>query len=187
MKTFALACCLLACTLTRAQYADEFNSKIKIGGGYAHDFPGLNGYSVFAEYSRWLSGSLQGAAGIKLHNMSGYPRTQTVQEYTKGASLDFILYYVPLATEVSQMRLGAGYSFSFYNTRRSYPVITNHANGAITNWPLQDKKGRTSGVSLTGEYEYSIPGTNYSVGARASLFKVYDHVTFVGVFAGIAL
>jgi hypothetical protein len=185
MKHLALAFCLLVCATVQAQYYDNYSSKVKIGGGYAHDFPGLNGYSFFAEYSRPLNDYLQGAVGMRLTNMSGYPRTTTVQEYTKSTSLDFNLYYVPLSTDAGELRIGAGYSFSFYNIRRSYPVITNHGTGDVTNWPVQDRKGRASGVSLTGEYEYFIPETNYSVGLRASLFKAYDHVTFAGVFGAI--
>jgi hypothetical protein len=185
MKNLALAFCLLICAIARAQDYDTYSSKVKIGGGYAHDFPGLNGYSVFAEYARPLSAQLQGAVGMKLTNMSGYPRTSQVQEYTRSASIDFNLYYVPLSTPAGELRIGAGYSFSFYNIRRSFPVISNHATGEITAWPTQDKKGRASGVSLTGEYEYFIPETNYSIGLRASLFKAYDHVTFAGVFGAI--
>lgn len=172
--------------VSNAQDFSEYSNKIKAGGGYAHDFPGLNGYSLFAEVSRPISDKLQGAIGLKLSNMSGTPRTATVQEYTKSTSLDFNLYFVPLATEASELRIGAGYSFSFYNIRRSYPVISDHANGAVTNWPVQDKKGRESGITLTGEYEYFIPGTDFSAGIRASTFKAYDRVGFVGVFGAVS-
>ena len=184
MKTLALACCLLACAFAQSQ-DNYYKSKVKIGAGYAHDFPGLNGYSVFAEYARPLNDRLQAAAGLKMVNASGYPRTSAVQEYTKSTAIDFNLYYIPLSTPASELRIGAGYSFSFYNIRRSYPIITNHGTGDITSWPMQDRKGRISGVTLTGEYEYYIPETNYSVGFRASLFKAYDHVSFAGVFGAV--
>ena len=130
---------------------------------------------------------LQGAIGVKLVNLNGFPRTPQVKEFTRATTLDFNVYFVPFATEVSELRIGAGYSFSFYNTRRSYPVITNHGGERETTWPVQDKKGRVSGMSLTGEYEYFLPETNFSVGCRASLFKAYDGVTFLGVFAGVRL
>lgn len=185
MKNLCLVFCLLGCAIARAQDYSEFNNSIKIGGGYAHDFPGLNGYSVFAEASRSMSNKLKGAIGFKVNNLQGYPRTQQVQEYTKSTGIDFTLYFVPLTNETHELRIGAGYSFSFYKIRRSYPVITEHGGQRITNWPVQDSKGRVSGVSLVGEYEYHIPGTDFSAGLRASLYKAYDKVTFLGVFGAV--
>lgn len=187
MKTLLLVLCVFASVLVRAQDYPEHTVAVKAGGGYAHDFPGLNGYSVFAEVSRPMSNRLQGAIGVKLINMSGHPRTTEVSEYTKATTLDFNVYFVPFASELSEFRIGAGYSFSFYNTRRSYPLITTHGTERETTWPVQDRKGRVSGVNVVAEYEYFFPETNFSIGARASLFKAYDHVTFAGVFAGIRL
>ena len=115
------------------------------------------------------------------------PRTTSVNEFTKATTIDFNLYYVPLSTGLSELRIGAGYSFSFYKTRRSYPVIVQHGGDQQTNWPVQDGKGRVSGFSLIGEYEYFFPETNFSVGLRASMFKAYDRVTFAGVFAGVRI
>ena len=111
MKTLSLVFCLLACAALRAQDYSENNTTVKIGGGYAHDFPGLNGYSVFAEASRPLSAQFKGAIGVKMNNMSGYPRTQEVNEFTRSTSIDFNIYFVPLASETSELRIGAGYSF----------------------------------------------------------------------------
>jgi len=183
MKSLVSGLFLLICAVVQAQY-DQPSTSVKIGAGYAHDFPGLNGYSTFAEVSRPISDRFKGAFGVKMNNMSGYPRTATVHEYTKSTTLDFSLYFVPLATEWSEVRIGAGYSFSFYNTRRSYPVITRHATGITTDWPVQDKKGRTSGATVTAEYEYLLTD-NFSLGARASYFKAYDGVTFAGVFGAV--
>ena len=180
MKTFFVVVCLLVSVGLQAQ-----DNSVKIGGGYAHDFPGLNGSSVFGEVSRYMSDRLKAGVGVKFSNLQGYPRTQQVQEYTKAASIDFNLYFIPVSTEFSELRVGAGYSFSFYNIRRSYPVISDHGAENVTAWPVQDKKGRISGVGLIGEYEYFLPGTNFSAGLRASLFKAYDHVSFVGVFGGV--
>jgi hypothetical protein len=182
MKNVFLILCLLAGTAVHAQ---EYDNAVKIGAGYAHDFPGLNGVSVFGEVSRYMSERFKGGVGVKFSNLQGNPRTSEVQEYTKAASIDFNLYFIPLSSEAHEVRVGAGYSFSFYNIRRSYPLITNHGPETVTTWPVRDQKSRTSGVSLIGEYEYFIPGTNFSAGARTSLFKAYDHVAFAGVFAGV--
>ncbi|HYF31824.1 MAG TPA: hypothetical protein VD993_11955 [Chitinophagaceae bacterium] len=187
MKTLLPILCIFASVLVRAQDYTDHSFAVKAGGGYAHDFPGLNGYAVFTEVSRPLSDRLQGAIGVKLINMNGHPRTTQVSEYTKATTLDFNIYFVPLATDMSELRIGAGYSFSFYKIQRSYPVITNHGGDRETTWPLQNKQGRVSGVTLTGEYEYFIPETNFSLGCRASLLKAYDRVTFVGVFGAVRL
>lgn len=187
MKALLSVLCLFTGALVQAQDYSEYSFAVKAGGGYAHDFPGLNGYAVFTEVSRPLNHRLQGAVGLKLINMSGYPRTPQVNEYTKATTLDFNIYYVPLATELSELRIGAGYSFSFYKTRRSYPVITDHGGTRETNWPVSDAKGRVSGFGLSGEYEYFFPETNFSVGLRASLFKAYDHASFAGVFGAVRL
>jgi hypothetical protein len=180
MKSVLVAICLLVGAGLQAQ-----DNSVKIGGGYAHDFPGLNGVSVFGEVSRYMSDRFKGGVGVKFSNLAGAPRTQEVQEYTKAGSIDFNIYFLPVTTEVHELRIGAGYSFSFYNIRRSYPVISNHGLETATAWPVQDRKGRVSGMSLIGEYEYFLPGTNFSAGLRASLFKAYDHVSFFGVFGGV--
>ena len=185
MKNLCLVFFLLGCAAAQGQDYSEYNNSIKLGGGYTHDFPGLNGYTVFAEASRYMSDKLKGAVGFKVNNLQGYPRTQQVQEYTKSTGIDFTLYFIPLANEVHELRVGAGYSFSFYKIRRTYPVITDHGGARVTDWPLQDAKGRVSGLSVVGEYEYFLPGTNFSAGLRASVFKAYDQVSFVGVFGAI--
>lgn len=186
MKNLCLVFCLLGCAFAQAQDYSEYNNSFKIGGGYAHDFPGLNGYSIFAEASRSMSDKFKGAIGFKVNNLQGYPRTKQVQEYTKSTGIDFTMYFIPMANEVHELRVGAGYSFSFYNIRRSYPLITDHGGQRVTNWPVQDSKGRTSGVTLTGEYEYFLPGTNFSAGLRAALYKAYDRMSFVGVFGAVS-
>jgi hypothetical protein len=185
MKNLVLAVCLLACASLQAQDYNEYSNTVKLGGGYTHDFPGLNGYTVFAEFSKPLSNRFRGGLGVKSVNLSGYPRTTQVQEHTKAFTIDFNFYYVPLAWESSELRLGLGYSFSFYNTRRSYPIITQHGTDRVTTWPVQDAQGRASGLTLLGEYEYFLPESNFSFGARASLFKAYDQVSFAGVFGAV--
>ena len=170
--------------LTNAQ---EESFSIRTGGGYAHDFPGLNGYGSFVEISKPLSEKLQGAIGVKINGLSGFPRTEQVNEYTRSTSLDFSLYFLPFSNEINQVRLGAGYSFSFYKIRRSYPIISQEGGESKTSWPVKDSKGRVSGLSLVAEYEYFIAETNLSFGLRGSLFKAYDHVLFAGGFVGLRL
>jgi len=173
---------VIICMLVSAGLQAQENS-VKIGGGYAHDFPGLYGMSVFGEASRYLGDRFKGGIGIKYSDMHGYPRTPQVLEYTKAASIDFNLYFIPLTTEKHEIRIGAGYSFSFYRIRRSFPLSLTP--DTEPSFPVQDKKGRVSGVGLIGEYEYFFPETNFSAGFRASLFKAYDHASFAGVFGAV--
>ncbi|HKP31113.1 MAG TPA: hypothetical protein VJT83_00210 [Chitinophagaceae bacterium] len=181
MKNFGFLLIVLFPLFTNAQ---QESFAIRAGGGYAHDFPGLNGYGGFAEVSKPLSEKLQGAIGVKINNLSGFPRTEEVNEFTKSTSLDFSLYFLPFSNEINQVRLGAGYSFSFYKIRRSYPIITQENGAAKTTWPVKESKGRVSGLTLVAEYEYFVPETNFSLGLRGSLFKAYDHVLFAGGFVG---
>jgi hypothetical protein len=167
-------------------YAQDNHDIIKLGAGYAKDFPGLSGYSIFSEYVRSLHKNLEGALGIKRLNLSGYPRTTTVNEYTKATTLDFNLYFLPVVNEVNVLRMGVGYSFSFYKTRRSYPVTEIQGPEKITRWPVEDEKGRASGLIISSEYEY-IFASKLSLGIRVSLCKAYDRVFYVGPYAGIRL
>ena len=170
-----------------AHAQDNFsNSTLKLGGGYSKDFPGLSGYALTGEYAYSLSEKLEGGFGIKHLNMSGYPRTSTVNEFTKATTLDFNLYFLPLANEFNILKIGVGYSFSFYKTRRSFPVIETTGAEKATTWPARDAKGRTSGVLLNAEYEYLF-STNFSLGVKASLCKAYDRVFYIGPFLGIHL
>ena len=159
---------------------------LKLGGGYSRDFPGLGSYCLTGEYAYSLSDNLQGGFGIKRLNMSGCPRTPTLNEFTKATTLDFNIYFLPLANEFNIFRIGLGYSFSFYNTRRSYPVLKAEGSENEVTWPIQDAKGRTSGVIFTGEYEYLF-STKVSLGIKASFCKASDRVFYVGPFLGIRL
>ena len=164
----------------------ESISTIKIGGGYSKDFPGLSGYALNAEYTYSLHKKLQGGFGVKRVNMSGYPRTSTVEEYTRATTLDFNIYFLALATDRSVVRIGTGYSFSFYKTRRSYPLTETQSTEKIISWPINDLSGRSSGIILSGEYEY-IFSQNFSLGIKGSLCKAYDHIFYAGPFVGIRL
>ena len=165
---------------------DYSASTIKISGGYAKDFPGLSGYGVSGEYAYTLSDYIQGGFGLKRLNMSGYPRTSAVNEYTKATTLDFNIFFLPLSSETSVLKIGAGYSFSFYKTRRSFPVFETQGEEKIVSWPVQDANGRGSGVTFSGEYEYLFP-SNLSVGVKASYCKAYDRVFYIGPFVGFRL
>lgn len=171
----------------RAQFASEpGNLQIQIGSGYTRDFPGLGGLGGFAEGKFSMAERWQGGIGLKYLNMQGYPRTQSVQEYTRAATIDFNLYYSLLDNEVSALRLGVGYAFSFYNIRRSYPDTQGSGIEKTTIWPSRDAKGRTSGISLMAEYEYYF-SSGISLGARVASYKAYDRVMYFGPFVGISL
>ena len=178
---------LLAIILPALIFGQDQQSSFRVGGGYAHDFPGLNGFGGFVEYTRPLTDRLQAACAAKWSNLNGFPRTTEIKEFTRAASLDFNLYFLPIADERQQMRIGAGYSFSFYNIRRSFPITANGGSGAELQWQIDDKKGRVSGPSLIGEYEFYIPNSNFSIGVRGSVYKAYDYVWFAGGFVGIRI
>ena len=177
----------LAIILPAALFAQDEIGAIRIGAGYAHDFPGMNGYGVIGEYTRPLTEKWQAAIAGKWSSMRGFPRTKDVKEYTRAAGLDFTLYFTPLINESHQIRLGAGYSFSFYNIRRANPVVADEGGVPETQWPIQDEKGRAGGLILATEYQYHFPNSNFIVGARGSWFKAYDPIVFIGPFIGVNL
>jgi hypothetical protein len=180
---------LIAATLpAAAQLSDNAATaaSVKTGISYVHDFPGLNGIGVHGEYAFPLADWLQGEVGLKRIQASGYPRSETVNEYTKSTTLDFNLLFVPLSTERSAFKIGGGYSFVFYNLRRSYPVYTD-ASAKNASWQVQDSRGMTNGCSLIGEYDYFVSG-NISAGLRVSLAKAYSsHVWMGGPFVAVNL
>ena len=178
---------LLAIILPVALYAQSDVGAIRIGGGYAHDFPGMNGFGTFGEYTRPLTERWQGAIAGKWSKMQGFPRTNEVKEYTRAFGLDFTLYFKPLVNESHEIRIGAGYSFSFYNIRRTNPVLVNGGGAPETEWPIQDEKGRSGGLNLVGEYQYHFSNSNFFIGARGSWFKAYDPIVYFGPFVGINL
>lgn len=170
---------------SQAQETDFGTLRFKAGGGYAHDFPGLNGWTAYGEGSFTVMPRMEGAIALKRAALSGFPRTRTVREYTNATTIDFTLYYLPVETETQLIRVGLGYTLSAFNIRRSFPIISGTGPDKATNWPVQDLKSRTHGVNLVAEYEYMIPETPLSLGLRASLFKAYDRVSYVGSFIGV--
>jgi hypothetical protein len=188
MQRLVLLLFLLPVFSLRAQVNEYFSSPgFKFGGGYTHDFPGLNGHTFFGEYVQPMTNKLQGGLGLKRVNLGGHPRSKSAYEYTKATTIDFVLYFLPVNMEHHIFRIGGGYIFSFYKTRRSYLKYVTEGDHRMATWPLQDSKGSISGFCLVGEYEYLIPQSKFSVGLRASLFKAYDQVTYAGPFVGLKL
>lgn len=167
----------------QAQFT-ESRGMIKAGAGYTHDFPGLNGYTLAAEYSFPVIEHFLGGIGLKHADMQGYPRSNQAFEFTRATTFDFNLYYVPLRTEIQLFRIGLGYSFSSYNIQRAYPLIVDYANGKSTTWPTQQSKGVTTGINVIAEYEIKIPNTNFSLGARGAIYKAYNITYFLGPMLG---
>ena len=180
---------LIAAAFTTHAQDENTSGRIRAGAGYVHDFPGLNGAGAYAEYSFPLNDFIQGGVGIRRVETAGYPRTTSVREYTKATALDFNLLFVPYHTENAAFRIGAGYSFSFYNIRRSYPVYAAHtdvSSPAAVSWPQQDSKGRGRGISVTAEYEYYL-SNGFSAGARIALCRAYGSVVMAGPFVAVRL
>lgn len=176
---------LFPCYIINAQY--ERSATVKLFAGYTHDFPGLNGYGAAIELDKPFTENMEVAVGMKHFDLKGFPRTTRVEEYTRANTLDFSLFLLPLQSETQRIRVGAGYSFSFYSIRRSFPVISQDVSGGKnTSWPVKETRGRTSGVTFTAEYEYLVPGTGLSFGLRAALYKAYDRVSSIGPFAGLS-
>ena len=189
MKTLFFFLMMTAAVTVNAQYGDDNISggSVRGGVGYVRDFPGVNGKAVYAEYSFPLNDWLQGGIGVKHLETSGYPRTTTVQEYTKANAIDFELLLVPMHTENAALRVGLGYTFSFYNIRRSYPVYTTHDGQATTvAYPVADSKGKVHGTKLVAEYEYNF-GNTISAGAKVEVAKAYGYVVIGGPFVSIKL
>ena len=191
MKNLFTVLLMAAAFTASAQYsADEnFSGRLRAGVGYTHDFPGLHGLAENIEYSFPLNEWLQGSAGLRRVQTAGYPRTSTVKEYTKATALDVSLLFVPFHTDRAAFRVGTGYSFSFYKTRRTYPVYASHTDPQATPdiaWPVKDASGRVSGLSLTAEYEYYIT-PQISAGAKVSVAKAFGSVVMAGPILGIKL
>lgn len=184
MKQCLIATCILICAYVHGQ--ESLNHSLKAGAGYAKDFPGLGGYGLTAEYVHLMTPSLEGGFAFKYLSMTGTPRTLSTKEYTRATTLDFNLYFVPLANEVNAFKIGLGYSFSFYKTRRTYPVVESNNGEKFTTWRVADGKGRLSGLTVNAEYEYTLP-SNVALGIKASLCKAYDQVFYIGPFVGVKL
>jgi hypothetical protein len=175
---------LLVCLsgLTKAQ-EQSIKPQLKGGIGYAHDFPGLNGYTLVTEYLLPANSWLEAGIGAKYVNLSGYPRTPEIKEFTRATTLDFTLYLVPMQTDRHLISLGLGYSFSFYDIQRAYP-IANAENPKQISWLPQPEKGRVSGANLVLDYEYHLLNSPVNLGFRAAMYKTYQTTYFVGPTIG---
>ena len=170
----------------RAQH-DGSSGTLKAGAGYTYNFPGMAGYTIIGEYIFPLTDRFEGGLGAKIVDLNGHPRTPTVGEYVKAKTLDFNMYWMPLQSDTRRFRIGLGYSFSFYDTRSSYPLIVQSGGKSTTQWPVADEKGNTRGINLIAEYEYIIPDSPLSIGLRAALYKASDGTYFVGPILGYRL
>jgi len=190
MKTLLLLLGIAMSVSLSAQVSDNpaTAASVKLGLSYVHDFPGVNGMGMQGDYDFPLANRLQGEVGLKHIQAGGYPRTATVNEYTKSTTVDFNLLFVPYSDANNVFRIGGGYSFVFYNLRRSYPVYTTEAGTTKEPvWQLQDSRGMTHGCSFIGEYEY-VFSERVSAGARVSLAKAYSgHVWMGGPYVAIKL
>lgn len=186
MKRVLLLLLLALPGMLSAQYNESFfsGSVLKIGAGYAHDFPGLNGLGLNAEFTMPLLDKWEGGFGLKRFSLEGHPRNAETLEFTRATTIDFNIYFLPIQSEFQTIRVGVGYAFSNYSIRRSYPVINGTGPDKATTWPIQDQRSRTSGMSLMAEYEYKIPGSGLSLGLRGGYYKAYDRITYMGTFIG---
>jgi|SRR5580704_15223911 hypothetical protein len=186
MKSFIALLLLFNMGSLQAQFTEN-GGTIKSGIGYTHDFPGMNGYTAALEYAFPLFEGFQGAFGAKRADLNGFPRTAQVQEYTKATTIDFNFYWLPYQREYSLIRIGLGYSFSFYNIKRAYPIIVDNGGSKTTTWPSDQSTGRTRGINLIAEYEYKIPNSLLSIGMRGALYKAYTRTYFLGPMLGFKL
>ena len=180
----------ITATYTHAQYSDDNAEKfgtLKFSGGYTNDFPGLGGYSLIGEYSHTLCNRLEGSFGVKRIMLSGYPRTESVNEYTKATTIDFGMYFLPLESGNHVIRAGISYSFTFVQVRRSFPLVVNNGTDKTTEWPVVDDKQRLHGFNYIGEYEYRFPELPVSLGLRVASYKAYDRVKYIGPFVAVRL
>ena len=177
MKPY-LALFLLFAGPLHAQF-NESSSSLVAGLGYTHEFPGLNGYTLALEYQVPLSAQFRAGIGGRYVNLDGYPRTNTVNEYTKAETIDVSFYWIPLQTENQSCSIGLGYSYSFYRIQRAYPVLLN-GNPKTLDWYAQTAGGKTTGINFICEYEYHPDNSRLTFGLRGGLYKAYARTYFIG-------
>jgi hypothetical protein len=182
-KLLFLLLTMTACLRGQAQ-TDGSSGVWKAGIGYTYNFPGMTGYTFAGEYIFPLTEQFEGGIGAKYVDLNGHPRTPTVGEFVRAKTLDFNVYWVPLRSDIHLVRIGLGYSFSFYDTKVAYPQIVESGGKQTTQWPSQQEKGTTTGINLIAEYEYSIPNSPLSIGLRAALYKASDRTYFIGPLLG---
>lgn len=72
MKRVLFIFAILLSIQAQAQYSNfiETSSSIKIGAGYTHDFPGLNGYTITGEVTFPFAPHFEGGIGLKKIDLS---------------------------------------------------------------------------------------------------------------------
>jgi hypothetical protein len=160
------------------------SASLKLGVGYGRDFPGVSGPGAQAILQLPVSRRIEAGLGLKHVSMSGYPRTPETKEFTKATALDFELYFLPLVSEQHVIRIGLGYSFSFYNMKRLYPELDK--NGVLIAWGQQAQKGTSKGMTVAAEYAYQLR-EGLALGVRGSIFQAYDGAIYVGPFISLGL
>ena len=174
---------LLFCINLQAQ--NDFHSgTLKLAAGYALEYPGLGGYSVNLEYDVPVCSSIQVGMGTRILQLSGYPRTSQVKEYTKAGTIDFNFYWSPLETGTRKLSLGLGYSFCFYDIKRAFPVSSEEIAKPLE-WVSQESNGRSSGFSVWSEYTCHFKQSPISAGLKVGIYKGYAYTYFVGPVVGI--
>ncbi len=188
-QIFILLLIATACTSHAQVFSgdENFPARVRGGVGFVHDFPGVNGLGVFADYSFPFNEWMQGGIGIRHIETSGHPRQESLREYTKASAIDFTVLFAPLHTENSAIRFGLTYSFSMYNARRGYAVYEPHPNqSADVSYQSKDEKGTVRGMGLTAEYEHNL-NERFSIGAKITYNKAYTDALMVGPFVAIKL
>jgi hypothetical protein len=166
----------------QVNHYEACSGAIKTGIAYVKDFPGMKGGAVYVEYIAPINTWLQASVGVKRIQNIGYPRTTTIEEFTRATTLDATLFLIPVNTEKSALKIGLGYSSALYSIRRAYPTYTKTATTTIINWETISSKGRSNGLTLAAEYEYFTDGP-LSLGARMQYANAYQYVLMTGAFA----
>jgi hypothetical protein len=186
MKPLLLLAFICSFLVTTAQ--PEINSgTLLIGGGYTHDYPKLDGYSLLTEFLTPTDHCIQAGFGAKFVNLNGYPQTEQVDEYLQAFTIDLNLYWVPFQLGPHVLRLGLGYAVSFYSKKQAYPTWPGGSLEDPVVWEGQFRSGWHAGPSLIAEYAYVFPASNCSLGIRAALYQEYDRTWYVGPRLGIGL
>jgi hypothetical protein len=169
--------------LAQFQAYDEGDkpNAFRLGAGFTHDFPGMNGYTLLGEYVRRVGNRFEVAAGGKFINTQGFPRTQTVQEHTRALTVDLNVFFLPVISDYHTVRIGLGNAFSFYNYRRAYPVITDHGGEQVTNWEYKDGKGSLRSFSIIADYEYAL-SESVGIGIRGALYAAKEKTIYAGPY-----
>jgi hypothetical protein len=186
MKPLALLFCLWLGLDAQAQNF-ESTGTFKLGAGYEQDYPGMNGYGLALEYIKPLNDRMEVSIGGRRMHLSGIPQTPLIEEYNKASSIDFAFYWLAVHTENHRVRIGPGYSFSFYSICQAYPQWPEGSASKTPVWSAQYVSGRICGLNVLAEYQYHLTRSACSFGLKAALYKSYDRTWFIGPEFGLDL